>query len=221
MIAAMEHVRVHAIVLSGGAGRRLGGQAKSELVLGGHRLLELVLAGVEPLVSGTLVVVAGDDVRVPAGVQRTIEEPAGGGPLAGIGAGFSRLAPGQADLVVVAAVDTPAAGELATLLERALGEDGGKDGSVILGGRPQPFRQYLQALYRAPALARALDAVRADKGTLHHRAVWRALGALDLIDVPVPAELCRDLDTPEDLRWWRERLSGARPAGRRSDQAEG
>ena len=208
---------VHAIVLAGGTGQRLGGMAKSELRLGGCRLLDLVLSGIDPLVTGELVVVAPGPVAVPQGVARTMEQPAGGGPLAGIGAGVSKLGPSNDDLVLVTAVDTPAAGELAVLLVGAADEDPGRDGALVLGEEPQPFRQYLQAIYRAGALGQALRAA----GTLHDRAVRRALGNLDLVEVPVAAELCRDLDTVEDLRWWDGRVSASRSAGRRPGRAGG
>ncbi|MCG7308570.1 molybdenum cofactor guanylyltransferase [Brachybacterium sp. ACRRE] len=77
------------IVLGGGEGRRLGGVSKPDLVLGGRRLLDLVLdagSGCAPRV-----VVAPDSVEVPSGVLRTLEDPPAGGPVAGIAAGLALL----------------------------------------------------------------------------------------------------------------------------------
>lgn len=81
---------VDAIILAGGTGERLGGVSKADLDVSG-RLLDRVLEGLSPLVDGTVVVVAPESVSVPAGVVRTMEDPPGGGPLAGIGAGLEAL----------------------------------------------------------------------------------------------------------------------------------
>ena len=67
---------VHALVLAGGTGERLGGASKADLDVG-SRLLDVVLAGLAPRVSGAAVVVAPPGVPVPDGVARTMEEPPG------------------------------------------------------------------------------------------------------------------------------------------------
>ncbi|MFZ2624084.1 MAG: molybdenum cofactor guanylyltransferase [Propionibacterium sp.] len=197
---------VHAIVLAGGSGERLGGRAKSELPVGGTRLLDLIARAIEPFVTGRLVILAPEAVQVPARALRTLEDPPGGGPLAGIEAGMAALSPATDDWVLVAGVDTPALGALTPLLVQALGSKPRHDGALVVGGEPEPFRQYLQALYRTAALTRALRKA----GPLRNRGVRRVLGGLDLLDVPVEAELCRDLDTPEDLQWWQTHLDVSR-----------
>ena len=79
------------VVLAGGRGRRLGGLSKADLVVGGARLLDHILGDLadwdHPAVTlGRTVVVAPDTVNVPDGVRRTLEEPPGGGPSAGVAA---------------------------------------------------------------------------------------------------------------------------------------
>ena len=101
---------VDAVVLAGGAGRRLGGVSKGEVELAGQRLVDHVLAATG---AARRVVVVGE-VPVPEGVLLTREEPPGGGPAAGVVAGLARLAarPGPAaDWVLLLACDLPGAGE--------------------------------------------------------------------------------------------------------------
>lgn len=203
---------IHGIVLAGGTGERLGRVSKADLVVGGRRLLDRVLEGARVVADGTLVVVAPDSVEVPDGCQRVLEDPPGGGPLAGLAAGLDALPPpaGARELVLVCGVDTPGIGALAVRLTRALAEHPGRDGAIILGGQPEAWRQYLQGLYRRERLGRLLEGL-----AVRNRGVTRTLRGLDLIEVPAPAEECRDLDKPADLAWWDARV-GVRPGGRLS-----
>ncbi|WP_316670713.1 NTP transferase domain-containing protein [uncultured Propionibacterium sp.] len=195
---------VHAVVLAGGTGERLGGVSKADIVLGGRRLLDRVAGALRDVVDGALVVVAPDSVEAPDGCPRILEDPPGGGPLAGIAAGLDALPPpaGPCEWVLVCGVDTPAIGELAPRLVRALAERPG-EGAVIVGGEPEPYRQYLQGLYRRDRLVGLLGSVR-----VRGRGVARTLRVLDLIEVSAPAGECRDLDGPADLAWWAGRLGG-------------
>ena len=193
--------RVGAVILAGGGGQRLGGVSKADLRLGQRRLLDIVLSGLGPAVDGDAVVVAPRDVEVPPGVRRTLEDPPDGGPVAGLAAGLAALA-GSHALVLVTAVDSPGLVDLAPLLVAALSARPDADGVVARGGEPAPFRQYLQAVYRAGPLRRLL----ADAGQVRNRGVARTLRVLNLVEMPSPADLCRDIDTPDDLDWWRGRL---------------
>ena len=92
---------------------------------------------------------------------------------------------------------------LAGRLLRALGEHPGGDGAVAVGGEPKPYRQYLEGLYRRDRLAGLLGRVR-----VRDRGVARTLRVLDLVEVLAPVQQCRDVDSPEDLAWWAERLGG-------------
>lgn len=199
MIVGMDTSRIDAVILAGGAAERLGGVSKADLMLGGRRLLDLVLGSIRELRAesdGHDVVVAPASVGTTA--LRTMEDPPGSGPLAGIGAGLALL-PQDTGLVLVCAVDSPGIGVWAPALLEALETAGDADGAIVLGGDPEPFRQYLQGIYRRRPLDAALEAA----GSLGNRSVRGVLGRLRLVDVPVDAGTCRDLDTPEDLAGWR------------------
>jgi molybdopterin-guanine dinucleotide biosynthesis protein A len=80
-------VAAAAVSLAGGRGSRLGGVRKADLVVGGRRLLDLVIdacAGCAPII-----IVGEADLAVPAGVLRTREEPPFAGPAAGLAAGLA------------------------------------------------------------------------------------------------------------------------------------
>ncbi|MDQ0405052.1 NTP transferase domain-containing protein [Streptomyces sp. NPDC000349] len=144
-----------AVVLAGGAARRLGGADKPGLRVGGRALLDRVLAACAG--ARTTVVVAG-----PRPTARPVtwarEDPPGGGPLAALAAGLRHT---TAEFVVVLSADLPFLGEptVARLLSAlAAGE---ADGVLLTDahGRDQP----LVAAYRASAVRRELAAMAGDR----------------------------------------------------------
>lgn len=201
---------VAAIVVGGGGGQRLGGVSKPDLVLGGVRLIDRVCAALTGACGAGCVAVVPPAVRVPDGVTRTLEDPPGGGPLAGIDAGLSALHLGEGGLAVVVSVDAPGVGEFVPLLlAEPLGE--AADGRIVRGGEPEPFDQYLMGVYRVASLRRAIDEAVAALGSVRGVGVRRVLRSLALERVEVDALACRDVDTPEDLAWWEARLTRALP----------
>ena len=195
-----------AIVVGGGGGERLGGVSKPDLTLGGVRLIDRVCGVLTEACAVGCVAVVPPSVRVPDGVARTLEDPPGGGPLAGIDAGLRALGVGDDVLVVVVSVDAPGvAAFLPALLEPALRE--GVEGRIVRGGDPEPFDQYLMGVYRAASLRRAIDEAVAAYGSVRGVGVRRVLRALDVERVSVSADACRDIDTPEDVAWWETFLS--------------
>ncbi|WBB78374.1 NTP transferase domain-containing protein [Micromonospora sp. WMMD882] len=78
-----------AVVLTGGAARRLGGVDKTGLTVGGRPMRDRVLAAVAD--AAPRIVVGPDVVGVPPDVRTTRETPAGGGPAAAIAAGLALL----------------------------------------------------------------------------------------------------------------------------------
>ena len=201
---------VAAIVVGGGGGQRLGGVSKPDLVLGGERLIDRVCAALTGACGAGCVAVVPPAVRVPDGVARTLEDPPGGGPLAGIDAGLSALHFGEGGLVVVVSVDAPGVGEFVPLLlAEPLGE--AADGRIVRGGEPEPFDQYLMGVYRASSLRRAIDEAVAALGSVRGVGVRRVLRSLALERAEVDVLACRDVDTPEDLAWWEARLTRALP----------
>jgi molybdopterin-guanine dinucleotide biosynthesis protein A len=188
-----------AVILAGGAGRRLGGLAKPTLPVGGRPMLERVLGAVVGAVPR--VVVGPPALAVPAGVVRTSEEPPGGGPVAALAAGLTCLAGvtaagSAADTVAVLAADLPfVTTEAVATLRRALAEST-VDGAVYVDhdGR----RQTLCGVWQITALTRRLAALERHHGT----ALRDLLSGLRVGEVagpergPVP---WYDCDTPEDL----------------------
>lgn len=173
---------IGAVVLCGGTARRLGGADKASLRVGDRSLLERALAAVAGVDE---VVVVGDPVP---GVRTVREQPAGGGPAAGLMAGVEAL-PGVG-LVVALAVDMPMVtpGTVARLLRAAPAYDGAV--LVDAGGRRQP----LCAAYDREALVSAAPHER-DGLPLH-----RLLAPLRLVEVAARGDEADDVDTPEDLR---------------------
>ncbi|MFI6782238.1 molybdenum cofactor guanylyltransferase [Micromonospora sp. NPDC050276] len=92
-----------AVVLAGGAARRMGGVDKPALPVGGRPMRDRVLAAVADATPRVLVGAA--DV-VPSGVRVVREDPPGGGPVAAAATGLALLAPDTA-LVALLAADLP------------------------------------------------------------------------------------------------------------------
>ena len=204
-LVAASRADVAAIVVGGGGGERLGGVSKPDLTLGGVRVIDRVCGVLLEACGAGCVAVVPPTVRVPEGVLRTLEDPPSGGPLAGIDAGLRALGVDDDVLVVVVSVDAPGvAGLLPALLGSPLGSD--SEGRIAVGGDPQPFDQYLMGVYRAGALRRVLDEAVAALGSVRGVGVRRVLRALTLQRVSVDADVCRDIDTPEDVAWWQDYL---------------
>ena len=112
-----------AIVVGGGGGERLGGVSKPDLVFGGGRLIDRVCGALLEACGAGCVAVVPPAVRVPDSVLRTLEDPPGGGPLAGIDAGLAALGAPADAWVVVVSVDCPGIADvLAALLDEPLGD---------------------------------------------------------------------------------------------------
>ncbi|MFF0745068.1 NTP transferase domain-containing protein [Streptomyces sp. NPDC004111] len=192
-----------AVVLAGGAGRRLGGVDKAAVPVGGRPLLDRVLTACGG--AGTTVVVGGRRATARP-VTWTREEPPGGGPLAALGAGARETG---ADLVVVLSVDLPFV-DRATVsaLVRALdtAEDAHQvEGAMLVdaGGRDQP----LVAVYRAEPLRRELALLETEYGTLAGLPLRLLTAELDLVRVTAAAPTASfDCDTWEDIATARARI---------------
>ena len=140
---------VAAIVVAGGAARRMGGIDKAMIELGGTTLLDRVLRAAEPLCD-QLVVVGPRRPTDVVGVEFTVEDSPGGGPVPAVAAGLERV--GAASIVLVLAADLPVLttedlGQLLAALETA--SRAGVAAATDHRQRPNP----LLAAYRAPVLA--------------------------------------------------------------------
>jgi molybdopterin-guanine dinucleotide biosynthesis protein A len=189
---AGQPLRLGAVVLTGGTAARMGGVDKASIEIHGVTLLERALAAT---ISALEVVVVGHQVPTSRPVTWTVEDPAAGGPAAGLLAGTDRFLV-VPDLLAVLAVDMPKvnAGTVARLVWTVEADDA-VDGAVLVDqdGR----RQLLAAVYRYAALVAAGPS---DVEQRHGLAVRRLVNGLRLVDVPAVGDEARDVDTWADLR---------------------
>jgi molybdopterin-guanine dinucleotide biosynthesis protein A len=153
-----------------------------------------------------------------ADVAWTLEDPAGGGPVAALTAGLALLDAG-AWLVAVLAGDLPEAGPALTRLAEAAtsnardardgdnrdGDNRDGDGDGAIGVDPDGRRQQLLAVFDRSALLSALDA----SGPAAGLPMKALLPLLRLTAVIVSAAEAFDLDTPDDFAAWARRTGRA------------
>ncbi|MFE7767373.1 NTP transferase domain-containing protein [Streptomyces sp. NPDC057438] len=188
-----------AVVLAGGAARRLGGADKPAVRVGGRALLDRVLTACAG--AGTTVVVAAPRPTARA-VRWAREDPPGGGPLAALGAGLRHT---TAPRVLVLSADLPFLGEETVgRLLRALSDSAGSADGVLVtdpDGRDQP----LVAVYRAEALRRELARLAAEHNGLTGLPLRRLTAALRLTRITDPVASF-DCDTWDDIAAARARI---------------
>ncbi|MET9530017.1 NTP transferase domain-containing protein [Streptomyces sp. NPDC006649] len=187
-----------AVVLAGGAAKRLGGADKPGLTVGGLTLLDRVLGACRG--AGTTVVVGGrrETVRPVAWAR---EEPPGGGPLAALSAGVRGVSAGT---VLVLSADLPFLGEATVpALLAALGT-GPREGVLLTdpGGRDQP----LVAAYRTDALRRGLALLATEHGSLTGLPLRLLTAGLDLVRIAADPLASFDCDTWQDVASARARI---------------
>jgi molybdopterin-guanine dinucleotide biosynthesis protein A len=184
---------VTAVVLAGGAARRLGGTDKPAERVGGVALLDRVLGA---LPAGAEAVVVGPPRPTARPVRWAREEPPGGGPVTALVAGLP-LAEGDRVLLLAADLPflTPAACDA---LLQAVGEG---DGALLVDDEDRP--QWLVSAWRTASVRAALPA--GDAAGLPLRAVLGGLTAARVrVDTAGPPPWL-DCDTADDLRRARER----------------
>jgi molybdopterin-guanine dinucleotide biosynthesis protein A len=207
-----------AVVLAGGAARRLGGADKPGVRVGGRALLNRVLAA---CAGATRTVVVAEPRSTARPVEWAREDPPGGGPVAALDAGLRHT---TAPCVVVLSADLPflEEGTVRRLLDtlRPGGTHGtppaaaegrpAHDGPAIRpdgvlltdpDGRDQP----LVAVYRADALRRELAVLAAAHGGLGGLPLRRLVASLDLTRISDPVASF-DCDTWDDIAAARARI---------------
>jgi molybdopterin-guanine dinucleotide biosynthesis protein A len=197
-----------AVVLAGGAARRLGGAPKPVLSVAGVPLLTRVLDAVAD--AAARIVVGPRPEPGPDGglVRFTREDPAGAGPVAAIAAGLAQLDPAL-DLVAVLGADLPfLTSDAVDRLRRAIDPDTDLAVYVDSDGRPQ----WMCGVWRRAALDRRL-AELGDPAGVGVRRLAEGLRRVELTDArhrPAPDEpgtggpdgppVWFDCDTEDDLR---------------------
>ena len=166
------------IVLTGGTSRRFGSD-KSEALINGKTLLEILSSEIDELI------IVGPETKIKA--KYVCENPLGAGPVAAIGAGLAEV---DSDLVAIIATDMPFVPRILKHLVSALENDAAIP--VDCDGNMQP----LAALYRTEPLRRALERFE----TLENRSVRELISKLNIDLVPlVETEFLLDIDTQADL----------------------
>ncbi|MEO9133426.1 MAG: NTP transferase domain-containing protein [Jatrophihabitantaceae bacterium] len=188
-----------AIILAGGAARRLQGADKPALQIGGLSLLERAL---DAVAGAAHTVVVGPTRTSARSVTWRREEPVGGGPVAALAAGIGAV--GE-DVVVVLAADQPDIAPAVPVLLAALTGSGDVACLVDPDGRVN----YLAAAWRTSALRVALTA-RGDPNGVPLRAL---IAGTDMIPVRDPDGWGRDCDTWDDVADARRRAGSERPEG--------
>ncbi|MFC0507164.1 molybdenum cofactor guanylyltransferase [Micromonospora costi] len=159
-----------AVVLAGGAARRMGGVDKPAVPVGGRPMRDRVLAAVADAEPRILV---GPADATPPGVRVTREDPPGGGPVAAAAAGLALLDPATT-VVALLAADLPLlTGDAVAVLRRELAGSEGVDGTCYVDADGR--RQTLCGVWRADALRSALDRVAVARGGSLAGAPVRAL----------------------------------------------
>lgn len=181
---------VEAIVLAGGAARRMGGVDKLALEVGGSTLLDRVLRAVRPLCR-RLAIVGPRRPTTVGDVRFVNEDTPGRGPAAGVMAGFAALT--GTELAFVLAGDLPMVTTscLARLVD-ALDEDPGHQAAAALDDRGAP--NPLLAVYRCGALRSAASRGLGQGGPAA-RLLPDALAAVDL-----GGHATLNVNSPSDLR---------------------
>ncbi|RQX08089.1 molybdenum cofactor guanylyltransferase [Micromonospora inaquosa] len=219
-----------AVVLAGGAARRMGGVDKPALPVGGQPMRDRVLAAVTDAVPRVLV---GAADAVPAGVLVVREDPPGGGPVAAAAAGLALL-DADTGMVALLAADLPlltraAIGDLLNHLDRETPDteptgDRSAPASPAHGGLASPprsgggergpdgvcfvdtdgRRQSLCGVWRVAALRAAVDRLTVERGgSLSGAPVRALLAGLVVREVAWSGEgppPWFDCDTDEDVR---------------------
>ncbi|MCX5391808.1 NTP transferase domain-containing protein [Streptomyces sp. NBC_00094] len=188
-----------AVVLAGGAARRLGGSDKPGVRVGGRTLLDRVLAAFPD--AGRTVVV-GDPRPTVRPVRWTREEPPGGGPLPAVAAGVRET---EAEVLLVLSADLPFLDrDTVRRLLTALVDAPEAEAALLTDadGRDQP----LVAAYRTGPLVRELTRLTHDHRGLAHMPLRYLSDGLRLTRVTAGPLASFDCDTWEDIAAARARI---------------
>jgi molybdopterin-guanine dinucleotide biosynthesis protein A len=198
MTSAASTIPHDALILAGGAARRLGGIDKPAHPLGGRTLLDRVLDAVG---DAQRVVVVGPVRATEQPVRWTREEPPGSGPVPALAAGLALV---RAPLVVVLAADLPflsasAVRQLLVPMDNRM--DTAMDnvsGAVALDDTG--VYQWLLGCWRAEPLRAAVRDVLGSGAKASLRAVMTPLAPVALrVDAGTGPPPWYDCDTPAEL----------------------
>ena len=197
-----SHPEITAIVLAGGAGRRMGAP-KPLLRLGGRTLIEHVIAAIQPLVSGVIVVTNAPESLAFLGLPTVADAEPGRGPLMGL---YSGLVACPTPYALAVSCDAPF---LSPALLEALIARRRPDAQTLpeTDHGPQPMPGvYPTAL--APTIASLLESGRAALRDLTASTPVELLAKEEVRTLDPEGRTFMDLDTPEDLAAAQAELEG-------------
>jgi molybdopterin-guanine dinucleotide biosynthesis protein A len=186
-----------AIVLCGGASRRLEGNDKAQLEVDGRSLLDRALEAVS---GASRTIAVGPEYLTVRRIDWTQEQPPGGGPVAALAAGLALV---NEDVVVVLGVDFPFVDR--QRVDSVVAALRPHDGAILADETGR--HQFLVGAYRADKLRAALDARNPDG-----MAVKELIAGLDLVVLADPRST-RDVDTWDDVAAVTEDLEATRSRG--------
>ncbi|MFI6982395.1 DUF6457 domain-containing protein [Embleya sp. NPDC050154] len=199
-----------AVVLAGGAARRLAGADKPGLLVAGVSLLDRVLAAAA---GAERTVVAGPRRNTRREVVWVREDPPGGGPVAALAAALPLV---RAETVVLLAADLPFVptaliDRLVAALEPAVDRGDGYAGAVAVDADGRD--QILLAAYRTAALRAGVAALPEPAGA----PLRRVVEPLALHRIRADPDAVFDCDTWADVRGARARSGRMDTAPKRRD----
>jgi molybdopterin-guanine dinucleotide biosynthesis protein A len=210
-----------AIVLAGGAGRRMSGAAgaagangadKPMIIVAGRPMLAHVLAAVATAGRRIVVGPRRDPAQVGFEVTWCREDPTGGGPVAAIAAAMPHV---RAATALVLAADLPRIAPAVEPLRAAL-HDSRAD--VAMLADDSGATNYLAAAWRTPVLRAAIAGLASSRDV----PVRRLVEGVRAVRVPDGGRWGADCDTWNDIeRLERERLERERLERERLGRARG
>lgn len=186
---------VAAIIFAGGRGSRLGGADKADLDLGGHRLLDRVIAATQAAGVSRPVIVGPDR----AGLNHCVvvrEDPPFAGPLAALAAGLSAIevesSERDAELLLLSCdLEHPDA-----VITQLLAQSPTAYEDAVVLRDPDGRAQWLAGRYRVASLSRAVAHLGDE---IANQPLRRATERLTIGWRDAPSEIVADIDTPQDL----------------------
>lgn len=179
-----------AVVLAGGAGRRMGGVDKAAVRLQGVRLVDRV-AHAAQRAGAAGVTIVGPESTAADDCARVREDPPGGGPLAAVAAALPLV---EHDWTMLLSCDLQQPAAVCRALMAALREDFETEGIVLVDQRGR--HQWLAGVYSTHMLRRSLGTLGHDPAGLPVKLLF---ANARLREVPVANAIAADIDTPEDL----------------------
>ncbi|NHC44179.1 molybdenum cofactor guanylyltransferase [Motilibacter aurantiacus] len=191
-----------AVVLAGGAARRMGGADKTAALVGGRPLLDRVL---DAVASSATTVVVGPERQTSRPVSWAREEPPGGGPAAAVAAGVRLV---TEPVVALLSADLPfLTPDAVDRLRRELGAGAGEGALYVDGSGAE---QLLCGMWPTSALRAAVERA----GEVDGLPLRRLLQGLPRVGVPAAGDgpaPWTDCDTPEQLARARRLAAGVQP----------